>query len=1002
MSSTLSRPPFWLKVKKEYILDNLNEMFAYLRAYTYDSDNPNHGFDSTLDCLMDLASDLGKEIRKTPYCENLTLSIDYNTSVRILAATLLASQKKNVTPHHVIADLVNLILFSRKSLSEDNIRNLWRIVVDCLRGRKVESLGFTWNDIQSEEAFSFHVFVLKIVKMRFSTVETEYTYYIEGKGLLTLPPVGNITISPMNRMQYIRNSVKKLFSVNGFADVCVSANDTERLRTFEETYTYSNQMLNSMSHIIPSPEIPLKNYSPGEKLVVKIVYKYGKLVLAETCDSRYNTLKGKVYVWSYADRVDGDYLLDYLRKDDYLYVKLSEEGDFTFDMAETFEEYYRECAAELAAEDVHAIFNRMYPNPDNPIGSQWITDEGFRLGVDSTLYNKLDDDVRGAVDEAMETGVPLRIRMYSQRPDTTKESFYMYGTPVELSDVEGFDKSYADEVFIDRFLKYSEELASRRNGQVGSYKELESEDGVVLGHLMYSLTMTESTSSLERLQLIVATAMISYILGREIDYEYQLHSAKYLSRIVSFAQNEEVRLLQHNALLDSCADVMKREAIVSSLTKYRKPENTTVTTLHQKNEMLGESTEASIMALINASNDLRGIIGMSELNNIKQTITRRLGVEDEYEPIIDERTFYGVESISLEFKTSIVFPPGKSVADPDFQKWNILKAICGFLNSRSGGELLLGVNDSGYAVGVGDDIAELTKSGLIKVANIDNYRLYVQNIVDGAFRTYGGDVPPKEIVALTVSYSTETNPEGREILRIHITPYPYDAVKFMSDDHPAIFADSYLRRSGRTIQLTPELVKEVQKYKAQNSSSDISMMINLRDAIRSRNIVILKGYRSSSGIADRKVELYKIWENRGLAYGYDLDKKLPRIFKISRCEDIEITDKIWKQPHCPVDMEIDIFGMMLERDKCHEVEVLLTDYAKQLLIEENPDAGIYVKNNKDLSGTHYPYRLTCRVTSLQGISRFCMGLADEIKVVKGNELKSRLRTLAHHLIESDF
>ncbi len=997
-----SRPSFWLKVKKEYIIDNFNEMLDYLRVYTYDHAGSNDDFDSTLDCLLDLSDDIGSLVLSSPYYSSPELPVDHNKAIRMFAATLLAAQKKSVTPYpnRVLAYLINLILFEKVFFTEDNIRCLCNILHGCVHHYDIEFLGFTWNDIANDAKFSVDVFVHKLmnIKFRASSDSVDSNYYIEGQGLVIFPVSGNVVVSPMNRMQYLRNSVATQFAVDPLVNVNVIAEDVEHLHTFEDTYKFANKLINSLSQVVKSPEVPLKDYVSGDRFVVKIIKKNGKLIVAETCDSRYNRLSGKVYVWSHSDyRVDSDYLINYLVKDDYLQVELADYGDFTFVMTKTLEEYYRKRAADLANTEVHAIYNRDYRN-----GTQWITENGYRLGIDNECYNKLDDKIKDIVNEAIDGGASLRIRMYDQRPDTTKENFNMYGIPLGFSDVDKFDKSYADEQFIQSFLQFSKEIALNYENIGDSYMPADNCYGIVFGHLMSRGLEHNSASSLERLHEFVVAVMISGILRRQADFEEQLHALKYFSRIVAFAQNREVQQLSHSPLIDSLPKVRERENIVARLMDYHNPENISLTIVSPGAGKKNETTIDRISALIRASNDLRSIIGVSELNNIKQSIARSLHVGDEYKPIVDERTFYGLESISLEFKSTIVFPPSKSTPDPEYQKWNILKAICGFLNSRSGGELLIGVNDSGYAVGVQDDIKELLRLGLIKVANIDNYRLYVQNIVDRAFKECNGDMSPREIAAITVSYMAETNPEGRDILRIHVNPYPYDAVEFIMDKRPAVFADSYVRQSGRTISLTPELLTEVLKYKAQNSSSSVNEIISLREALKKHKVVILKQYESASGVKDRTVELYKVFENRRIIYGYDIDKKAPRIFKISRCEDICITEKTWNLPKCQMDIAIDIFGMILERDKSQSVEILLSNFARQILIEEIPDAMSCVKPYKGSSRGRYPYILTCDVSSIQGISRFCIGLSREVRVLKGDMLKKHLLALAHEIIDSDF
>lgn len=74
--------------------------------------------------------------------------------------------------------------------------------------------------------------------------------------------------------------------------------------------------------------------------------------------------------------------------------------------------------------------------------------------------------------------------------------------------------------------------------------------------------------------------------------------------------------------------------------------------------------------MVSASNVLRGKLEPSELNRIKKGIADYLRVADVYRNITREYTDYGEESDTLEFKTSIVFPPNNGVqADLQQQRW---------------------------------------------------------------------------------------------------------------------------------------------------------------------------------------------------------------------------------------------------------------------------------------------------------------------------------------------
>ncbi|HSI70738.1 MAG TPA: ATP-binding protein, partial [Gillisia sp.] len=69
----------------------------------------------------------------------------------------------------------------------------------------------------------------------------------------------------------------------------------------------------------------------------------------------------------------------------------------------------------------------------------------------------------------------------------------------------------------------------------------------------------------------------------------------------------------------------------------------------------------------------------------------------------------GFENDKREFKSSIVFPAGGISADIDEQLLIIAKTIAGFLN-QEGGEIFLGVNDSGEVIGIDHEFKFLNSS----------------------------------------------------------------------------------------------------------------------------------------------------------------------------------------------------------------------------------------------------------------------------------------------------
>lgn len=80
------------------------------------------------------------------------------------------------------------------------------------------------------------------------------------------------------------------------------------------------------------------------------------------------------------------------------------------------------------------------------------------------------------------------------------------------------------------------------------------------------------------------------------------------------------------------------------------------------------------------------------------------------------------ESDTLEFKTSLRWDRRESRVNKDLEKV-VIKTLAGFLNSKKGGTLLLGVADSGDLVGLEDDYASLAKR------DRDGFELHLRQIV---------------------------------------------------------------------------------------------------------------------------------------------------------------------------------------------------------------------------------------------------------------------------------
>lgn len=992
---------FWLKVRKEYILDNFEDLLVYLRSASTNSPNHNDDFMSTLDAMQELCNDISQQVEATPLYSQLPNSIDTTLCARLFGATLLAQLSAGRQCGQTLIQLINLLYFIPTKLTNETFKGLRILITGAMSQITVKRFEFSWSHLSKEE-FRPPFFIHQIANTSFAGFDGEHsTPYYENKGLLTVPALSRINFMPGYSLSHIDKVLfQPQFTVADVIQVLVKHSDWERIDSFDSLYRVTNSLLHSQLQVTPSPMKALRTYRPGDRVSIEItdvVKKYSiAKVIGRSIDPDYTPISGEVVVRTNSHlRPSHIELRNFFEPGDILIGKVTREGNFTFDLSDTLEEAYRLYAVEKAGAMVYAIFDNEYAN-----GTQWVSETGVRIGIDNSRLELLSQADREEFQHRKEHGLPIQIEVYANAPRTDEQTFFLYGNP-HLDYIDNsvdFTRTDANEAMINIILDYfadqAPSMAARR-----FERQTNSQSVTLLARMLFKSLESRNLTPMERMKYLSTSAMLCRLAGNNADFKFFALERQFLASIVDFAQGREVRPLK----IDNCTDLpnaLHYAELIDALAQYKNPNH-----LLRSVEIDNISIDR-VKTLVKASNEMVDILGTPELNNIKKTIAKALNVGEEYSSILTDRTHYGIENIGLEFKQSIVFPPINRTtgtiaqADPERQKWAILKTICGFLNSRSGGELLLGVNDGGYAEGVYDDIRELNMRNLISEPTLDRYRNYVQNIVDYAFAEYTGSALPTDITTLNITYTEEINPEGKQLLRIHVKPYAYGVVKFADNYHrPVDYAESYVRRSGSTMPLSDKLKQEVAAYKLdQVVSGPLRQMLTLRSAMIDKKNVILREYNSASGIKDREIEVYKIWETRGLIYGFDVDKRATRIFKLSRCKSVDTTNRTWKTPRSQVDVKLDPFGMIINPENSKDIALLLTDYAAMILSEEHP--GIEIQPNNDLTTiAKYPKLFVCTVSNLDGILRFCMSLSDEVKVKKGDTLQQQIVAAAHRLID---
>lgn len=170
--------------------------------------------------------------------------------------------------------------------------------------------------------------------------------------------------------------------------------------------------------------------------------------------------------------------------------------------------------------------------------------------------------------------------------------------------------------------------------------------------------------------------------------------------------------------------------------------------------------------------------------------------------------------------------------------------------------------------------------------------------------------------------------------------------------------------------------------------------LKLKRAIISKENVILKNYSSSNSktCKDRLIEPFEFTSIYDSVWAYDTEDKQCKTFKIARIGEVLFTGESQSYHEYHEKKEVDIFRFSGE-EKIN-VSFTMTQTAYNLLIEEYPFAENYIKQTSNNSFIFKGW-----VSNFVGISRFVLGLMDEIEV---NEPESLLKYLNSKILKKKF
>lgn len=980
----------WLPIRQDYLIDNFESLLEYLTEADYDNIKDGLLIES-VERLHEVASDLLEKYFSHKLGIRNNEDEDFVKNVRIVLASIYASIKMDHTPSELIASLFDTLVVNQLYQDEDSLYKIKNIFMQLARHNPIQTLPYSLKEL-AQQTFDLHLFVQQLCGVVFATDNVAPVGF-ESRGSCLFES-GEIKINPIGLLQLGDRKLKTVSLMN----LDVSLRDEGKTKVddldFKERVTYINRLVQSMEKIHSTSARHPKVYSENQEFYVKVseVNPVRKFIKCHTLDPDYQRLElylylpSKLYLntytYSYPNVViTWEHFIEFLKPDNILKVCIvDKDGKRWFSIKEPFLDYYSNI--ENFSGYYRAIFMAFYPG-----GTRWLTDIGHTVNI---LDMREDVEIKEA--ESVECNLAIDVT-YANRVEDNKGNLVINalrsGNLIEDVDHAEFARQIPEYILDELIYKWREECPV--------YEEREESIPTVdpiyvrgIGHLLAVLGDDMSMPFYTRYANISGAKILALMVGDDHDARYCEFSLAYLRAIWAFLQDsghDWLHPLQPEAQLAGLEPVELKRLAINTLCEYKEVGYAPL-------ERKGNDIDVErLHKLVNASNALTGNIAESEINRVKRTIAQCLGAVELFKEEASDRYCFGEESEMLEFKTSVVYPPSKngpSTAEPNVQIWNILRTVNGFLNSLHGGTLLIGVNDFGYAVGVDSDIEWLESKGLLLVNNVDRYIQYVKLRVDHAFQAYRREDSDTDITSTRVRYSSFPI-EGKNIVRVDVMPYEMGCVKIKEKigwkgatdiRRPGNVKEAYIRNATTTEELTPTVRQKLEGEKRMViKDGEERKHIIIQEAIESKRLVTLKGYKSKSRECDRVVEPIELLPLRRLVVGIEKGKKELRVFKLSRCEEVVMAEeKLKRSSYNGRAYKVDPFNMLYEGGKGAFNLTLLLDRMGWLLLQERyPYAAGEIESSS--SDTAYPYTLKCKISDVRGVGSFCMSILGHFKIV---------------------
>ncbi len=229
-----------------------------------------------------------------------------------------------------------------------------------------------------------------------------------------------------------------------------------------------------------------------------------------------------------------------------------------------------------------------------------------------------------------------------------------------------------------------------------------------------------------------------------------------------------------------------------------------------------------------------------------------------------------------------------------------------------------------------------------------------------------------------------------------------ERISFTEDE--AIVINRLLDKT-REDAIIRNLKNKLNRYYDLNTLSDPQLtelqaakVMALSNAIKYKQMAVLKNYASPHGGSqrDRLVEPFLLMNNNREVRVYEPASKMNKTFKLSRIGEVELLSDNWLNEREHRQMHTDVF--MFSGEEVFPVDLRLGLLSYHVLVEEYPQAERFIHQEDE----HY-WRCHLEVCSYIGITRFVMGLYEDIEILGDESFKEHIsKTILRYYHQGDY